>query len=239
MAAAAAAQAAALAAAQAAQAAQAAAPPPVTPTLGAEAAQAATWVVAELAKYPHWCCFADVDGEKKCPKKCCRRAGDTGPFDHDQRPKNHDFAAAAAQLKQQRAPLRVNKLFANLKSYSTVEAATVSEWLGVKLDHPLVYETMTYAQAILVRYAFRWFAGYTQDQLETLRTTRAVHPDILPRVLPNTTDFCVHDINMQHMKGHTVKWQKFVFLAAAGEIVYKLNKSDHDQVSTQAIRCWL
>ena len=139
MAAAAAAQAAALAAAQAAQAAQAAAPPPVTPTLGAEAAQAATWVVAELAKYPHWCCFADVDGEKKCPKKCCRRAGDTGPFDHDQRPKNHDFAAAAAQLKQQRAPLRVNKLFANLKSYSTVEAATVSEWLGVKLDHPLVY----------------------------------------------------------------------------------------------------
>ena len=110
----AAAQAAALAAAQAAQAAQAAAPPPITPTLGAEAAQAATWVVAELAKYPHWCCFADVDGEKKCPKKCCRRAGDTGPFDHDQRPKNHDFAAAAAQLKQQRASLRVNKLFANL-----------------------------------------------------------------------------------------------------------------------------
>ena len=48
-----------------------------------------------------------------------------------------------------------------------------------------------------------------------------------------------YDINMQHMKGHTVKWQKFVFLAAAGEIVYKLNKSDHDQVSTQAIRCWL
>ena len=132
------------------------------------------------------------------------------------------------------------QMFLKLKSFSTPEEATISVWLGETLEHPLVYETMIYAQAILVRHAFRWFAGYTQDQLETLRTTRAVHPNILPRV--KNGRFCLHDINMLHMKGHKVKWQKFNFLAVAGEIVYK-SRLVPAGVSTQpnptSDSCWL
>ena len=216
-------------------------------TMGDESRSASWDTLDEPKKFPQWCCFLDpkrtiTSGAAGCKKDCCYPNGEcaTKTFADIQEPADRtDRAVAqyeaklfAARLKDQRSKLK--QIFSTLKAFPTAADATVSTWLGESVEPPLEYAPTTVAQGILTRAEFRWFAGYNQSQLEELRTSEAVHPSILPAVLPHSTNFRCHTINALHMKSDVVPLQKFVLLATGGKIVFDHHAGNAEETDSKA-----
>ena len=203
----------------------------------------------QMMQFPEWFCFLDpkrvlISGDNGCQKDCCFPNGDFANMifatikPPDVTSTDARLAAKykatlfAARVKAQR--VQYKHLFPVLKAFPTTAAATMDSWLNEAVDPPLAYAPTTVAQGLLTRMQFRWFAGCSQDQLEALRTSRAVHPSILPAVIKHTKDFHCHEINALHMKSDVVPLQKFALLAIGGKIVYHCNSGGAEEGQSRA-----
>jgi hypothetical protein len=120
------------------------------------------------------------------------------------------------KLGRQRKDL--SKCLTTLRAIDTQDTATLTEWAGVSYNPARIYKMMTVAQQLLLRIAFRWFAGFTTQDLNQMWLPDQLHPKMLTAFEHGR--FYTHSLNWLHLKGEKVpvQLQKFAVLARSGEI---------------------
>jgi hypothetical protein len=203
----------------------------ITMLMETEAKEVDWGIAVAITQYPSSYCYMDCP-KHKCIKMCCYLNANsvfaTRPIPSIPEPlvpTDKSTAIYCAALAKKRTELQRDHLKSRLKilkSMRTREAATTSTWLG----EPCVtreYAIATVAQQIMTQSGFRWFAGFSHAQIDYLRTSGAVHPNILPQCNQTTGRFSEDAVNPLHLKSEMGSMQKFLVLAHGGRIVHAFN----------------
>jgi hypothetical protein len=157
-----------------------------------------------------------------CPKKCCSIQGHyltLSILDADGTPLAPTELTSARFAKQRE---ETSTKFPQISELWDEKDLSYSLPTGEDETTVIKFDKMSIGQQMLQRVDRQFFAGFSQEQLETLVSTGTVHPKTL--LAENKGTYSLHTVNYMHIRGRIAQdYQKFVLLAIAGQIAYEVD----------------
>ena len=157
-----------------------------------------------------------------CPKKCCSIQGHyltLSILDADGTPLAPTELTSARFAKQRE---ETSTKFPQISELWDEKDLSYSLPTGEDETTVIKFDKMSIGQQMLQRVDRQFFAGFSQEQLETLVSTGTVHPKTL--LAENKGTYSLHTVNYMHIRGRIAQdYQKFVLLASAGQIAYEVD----------------
>jgi hypothetical protein len=185
---------------------------------------------ADHTKYYRALLFKDP--KSSCTKSCCKTQGSfaTKKFTQSGEETLVDNETNLTGIKLKNARLEAQQKAQKAKFLPLAELTDDTDLnyemvTGDDESQVIHFESQTVAQQMLDRLDFRFFAGFTQDQLDELVSTGQVHPKtMLDR--DDHGNFKIHSVNYMHVHDRASRYyQWFSCLASAGKVVHLLEQS--------------
>ena len=158
------------------------------------------------------------DPDAGCQKKCCQTQGRYLTLQIGD--KQGDELKKARKAKQKKD---MSAKFPTLQELREEKHLNYTIPVGEDETTVIKFDSTSIGQQMLQCVDHQFFAGFTQEQLDTLVSTGTVHPQTLLKETKGT--YHLHTLNYMHLRGWKLakQYQKFVLLASAGEIVHHVD----------------
>ena len=158
------------------------------------------------------------DPDAGCQKKCCQTQGHYLALQIGD--KHGDQLKKARKAKQKKD---ISAKFPTLHELRDEKHLNYTIPVGEDETTVIKFDSTSIGQQMLQCVDRQFFAGFTQEQLDTLVSTGTVHPQTLLTETKGT--YHLHTLNYMHLRGWKLakQYQKFVLLASAGEIVHHVD----------------
>jgi hypothetical protein len=182
---------------------------------------------AERTTYHRALVFKDPGG-KVCTKACCMNQLHGGYRSIKLKDKQSGEELAGVKLRQARLQKQVEDQKAKFLQLSELvgEVLNVEQATGEDDADVIEFELQSVGKQMLQRLDHRFFAGYSQEQLDQLVSRGEVHPNTMLKT-DGTGNMRTHGTNYMHLHSRTAAdYQRFACLATAGEVVRRYEASD-------------